>query len=159
MADLLWSSYKAAAADCLDSANLNSLADDCWAATNEASDTITEIDNTTNKYMLMDVIIDLASLNIAADDAVVKIMVIPLVDGTNTPHYVVDHSTAGSNKIPASYGVHVAKFNVLNGAQMQSIERIPIGPNKFEVLVGNALGVSFAASGNTVKYRAYTPTS
>lgn len=159
MADLLWSSYKAAAADCLDAANLNSLADDCWAATNEASDTITEIDNTTNKYMLMDVIIDLASLNIASDDAVVKVMIIPLVDGTNTPHYVIDHSTAASNLIPLSYGVHVAKFNVLNGAQMQSIERIPIGPNKFEVLVGNALGVSFASSGNTVKYRAYTPTN
>jgi len=158
--NLLWTSYAAAAAELLDSDNLNSLADGCLASANESSDTITtSIDNTSNLYTFVDVGIVLASLNITAPGTV-DIVLLPLnMDGSTWPYFAVDHSTSGNNKVPLHNGVYSASFQVKNGAQSQLIERVPIGPTKYLAVVKNNTGVALASSGNHAYYRAYTAQS
>lgn len=155
MAEVRWTAYKAAAAEAMDGENLNSLATGCAASAGETSDTITEIDNSSNLYQYMDLFIGLASLNVAAKGFVTAYVIPVGADGSAYPYYAVDHATAGSNKLPAHYQAGYAEFQILNGAQEQVIERIVIPPTKFRVAISQALGVSFAASGNTVKYRCY----
>lgn len=155
MAEFKWTAYKAAAAEAMDGANLNSLATGCAASAGETSDTIMEIDNTSNLYQYMDLFIGLASLNITAK-GIVTAYVIPVgADGSTYPYFAVDHSTAANNKLPVHYQAGYAEFQVLNGAQEQVIQRIVIPPTKFRVAISQALGLSFASSGNTVKYRCY----
>lgn len=148
------------AADAMDSANLNSLANGCSASAGEASDTITELDNSTDLKSHADFFIDLASLNISSTTAAMHLFLVPAMsDGTSKPHFVVDHTTAGSNKIPRHYYAGTARFNVLNGAQSQAIRGIKLPPGKYWPILTNALGVALAASGNTLKHRSYNSPS
>jgi len=155
--NLLWTSYAAGSSPLLDSDNLNSLADGCWASANESGDTIiTSINNAISLFTFIDVGIVLASLNITAPGTV-DVVLLPLnMDGSTWPYFAVDHSTAGNNKVPLHNGVYSASFQVLNGAQSQVIQRIPIGPTKYLAVVKNNTGVALASSGNQVYYRVYT---
>lgn len=152
-----WSAYRAAAAESLDGANLNSLASLCAAAAGEASDTITEIDNSGNKDFFADFYLDLASLNITSTTGTVDLYLIPVgADESTYPHYVIDHTTTGNVKLPAEYYADSFTFNALNGAQMQVLTKVDIPPCKFRPAVYNRLGVAWAASGNTLKHRTYS---
>lgn len=154
--EIKWTAYKAAAAEALDGANLNSLATGCSAAAGEAGDTIAEIDNSGNLYQYADFFVSLASLNIASATAYVLLSLIPVGnDGSTYPYHAVDHATAANNKVPAHYSVGTIAFAVLNGAQEQVLQRVVLPPTKFRVVITNQLGVSLAASGNTVKLRCY----
>lgn len=150
------SAYDAAAAEIIDSANLNSLASGCSAGTGEASDTIMEFDNSSAHKSHADVFINLASINITSTTAAIHLYVIPVgADGTNFPHYAVDHATAANNKIPRNYYAKSARFNVLNGAQEQVIRGVPLPPAKYRYVITNGLGLALAASGNVIKHRLY----
>lgn len=150
-----WGGYRAAVADAMDGANLNSLAASCAAAAGEASDTITHIDNGTNRDVYADFDINLASLNITAIGEVALYIIPVLGDDSTFPDYTIDHSTSGNVKLPLHYYARSARFNVKNGAQSQRIVGVEIPPCKFRVAVVNQLGVAWAASGNTVQYRSY----
>ena len=156
MTAFTWGAYRAAAAEAMDGANLNSLASLCAAAAGEASDTITDIDNTSNGDYYGDFYLDLASLNITAVGGV-DLFLIPVgSDGTTFPHYVIDHTTTGNVKLPSHYFAAQFQFNILNGAQMQVLTGIQLPKCKFRPAVYNRLGVAWAASGNTLKYRSYS---
>lgn len=153
--DFGWGAFRAAAATAIDSANLNSLVTLCAAAAGETSDTVTEIDNSSNKDLYADFCLSLASLNITAI-GVVELYLIPILDDdTNWPHYVIDHSTTGNVKLPQHYYAGVFQFNILNGAQAQILTRVPIPPSKVRPAVYSRLGPTWAASGNTLTYRTY----
>ena len=59
-------------------------------------------------------------------------------------------------KLPSHYFAAQFQFNILNGAQMQVLTGIQLPKCKFRPAVYNRLGVAWAASGNTLKYRSYS---
>lgn len=153
--ELTWSGYKAAAAEALDGANLDSLADGCLAAAGEALDTITEIDNTSTKYLYADFELSLASLDITAR-SVCNLFIISTVDGTDYPDYTVDHSTPANVVLAeANFFVKAIEFHAANAAQRQTARGVVLPPGKFRVAIMNKLGVAFASSSNTLKWRPY----
>lgn len=117
---------------------LNSLADGAESSLGS------EIDNTTNRDQLMDLNIALASLNPTGAPYVV-IKVHTSVDGTNYE----DGDAAPSYHVAVSTG---------SGAKRASLRHIPLSPGKHKLALTNETNVSLAASGNTVKYRTYSPT-
>lgn len=124
-------------------------------ATGSAIDS-SAIDNTnagtTAGALFIDVILSLASLAVASTSAYVAVYLVPSVDGTNYAHY----TTGASPKMPQQYFVGNILFNVLTAAQMQELTRIEAPAGLFKLVIISQLGVTMAASGNTLAYRAST---
>jgi len=97
--DFTWSGYKAVSSNVL-TTELNSLGDGNTTALSS------EIDNTSNKYMLADFQLDLASVTISSTSAYCTLFVIPTVDGTNYPDW--GSSTYGN--YDAAYAVGTFLF-------------------------------------------------
>jgi len=118
---------------------LNSLADAAESALG------TEIDNTTNRDMYMDLNVVLASLA-AATAPFIVVKVYTSVDGTNYE----DGDAA------PSYSMQV---DAATSAKRGSIRGILLSPGKHKLTLTNECNVALAATGNTVKYRTYGPTT
>ena len=143
--DILWSGYKAASANVL-TTELNSLADGNVCALSA------EIDNTSNKYILADLQLDLASLTISSTSAFVSVFVVPTVDGTNYPDWA---SGAFANYHGQYFAASAAVRNVSSTTARANARGILVPPGKFKVALYSKVGVTLASSNNTLAARYY----
>lgn len=115
-----------------------------------------EIDNSVNKWTMADFILDLGSAAFGtATDARVLLYLVPSVDGTNYPDFVVNVTTEErENEV---YYAGSFTPNADTEAQVALTARnVKLPVAKFKVAMRNAAGVSLAASGNTLKYRPHS---
>lgn len=148
MAEFNWTAYTAALAELVAAADLNSLANDAMVA---MADGI-EIDNGTNRDFYIDVELYLASVDLSAQtNPAVNLYLFRALDGTN-----YEDDWANPAKLAAVVPVEPG-----SGAQVHRAvyEGILIPPGKFKILPENKTGAAFAASGNTLQYRAYSEES
>ena len=144
MADAILSGYKEAAQTAL-STGLNSLADATWASLSSA------IDNSTSKYMMMDIEVVLASAAFTGADSAVEIYVVPSVDDTNYPTF--QESGTADEQENNQYYVGSVTTTGATAAQRMVLRNVACPNGLFKIGIRNQTGVAFAASGNTVKYR------
>ena len=147
MVDAVLSGYKAAAQAVVFSGTrtLVSLADNEWT---DESDVI---DNSSNKYMMADLELVLASAVFTGTDSIVEIYLIPSVDDTNYPNWtgdgIVDEQ---ENQI---HFVGSVTTSAVTEAQRLTLRSVALPAGKFKFGVRNRAGVALAASGNTLFWR------
>jgi len=122
---------------------LTSLASGGWTSLSD------EIDNSTNKYMLADIYIELGSAAFTAGSTF-EVYVIPTVDGTNYPTW-----TTGTADETENFNHFVGSVNTSGGtaAQKMILTNIPLPSGKYKFGFRNKGGVVLAASANTVYWR------
>ena len=147
MADTTLSGYKAAATAIAWTSGqaLNSLSNNEW------TDLSDEIDNSTNKYMLYDLEIYLASAAFTGATSRVDIYLLASVDGTNYPNWTGNVTTAEPEN--EQYRVDTVFTSQATEAQRMVSLRIPVPNGKHKFAFRNRTGVALAASANTAKYR------
>ena len=145
MADSILSGYKAAAQTGL-TTELNTLADNGFSALSS------EIDNSSNKYMLADLEVSLASFTAGTTgDEAIEIYLVPSQDDTNYPDWTTGTSDAQENNnhfvgsVPIKQSGAAAKRNVLRS--------VALPPGKFKLAARNRCNAALAASGNTITWR------
>lgn len=144
MAETTWSGYKAASATAL-TTELNSLANGSVSALSS------EIDNSTNKYLFMDLELYLASLT-PTTGGYVSVYVVPSEDGTNYPSFDTGASPGDYN---GNYFVTSFSTKAATAAQRMVRREILVPPGKWKIAVQNSCGAALAASGNTLSWRPY----
>lgn len=144
MADAILSGYKAAAQTAL-STELNSLADATWSSLSS------EIDNSSNKYMLCDIEVVLASAAFTGSDSVVEIYLVPCMDGTNYPNFQA--SGTADEQENNQYYVGSVTTSGATAAQRMVLRNVALPNGTYKFGVRNQTGVALASSGNTVKWR------
>jgi len=89
MGDITLSGYKAAATAIAwtSGQSLDSLADNEW------TDLSDEIDNSSDKYMLVDLELYLPSVAFSGTDSAIEVYLVPSVDGTNYPNWTGNVTT------------------------------------------------------------------
>lgn len=148
MADTTLSGYKVAAQTVTfaGTQTLASLTDGEWTNLSNA------IDNSTNKYMMADLELVLGSVAFpAAVDNLVSFYLVPSVDGTNYPNWVGNVTTEVQEN-----NIHFIGSVVCSDAteaQRLVLRAVSLPPGLYKYGVRNTAGVSFAASGNTLKWR------
>lgn len=110
--------------------------------TNTQVDGSTVIDNATDLYQFINFEVVLASLTPAVG-GFISIIAVPAIDGTN----YLDSNVNFLDVIIATIGLRNNAAAVRAGKTM-----VPIGPFKYKLSLYQNAGVSFAASGNTLKY-------
>lgn len=139
LAGLTWSS--------LDTTTLNSI------ASGNAILSGTQIDNSSAFDMFADVEVVLASLAAVAPNFV-GVYFYPLnSDGSTYGDGRFGSSAAGPP--PSSYYVGSIGMVAATQAQQGTLRGIILPPGKGKFVLYNGMGVAFASSGNTLKYRTY----
>lgn len=122
----------------------NSLADNGWTSLSD------EIDNSSNKYLLMDWELDLGSAAFTGIDSGVEIYVVRSVDGTTYPTWTTGTSDEQEN------APHYRDFATTTGttaAQVMTGGPIAMPQGKFKFGFRNRANVTLASSGNTFSWR------
>jgi len=145
MTDVVNSGYKSAAQTVSWSANpFDALINDEWT---DLSDVI---DNSLQRNLFMDFVLDLGSVVFTGADAAIEIYVVPSVDGTNYPEWlggVATNEQEHNQYFAASITVHpdtAAFHGVFRKVEM------PVG--LFKIAVRNKANVTLNAT-NTLKWR------
>ena len=152
MADIRNSGYHAAETTVL-STELNSLASETWAALSS------EQDVTANGYLFMDIEVVTGNPSTgwtAGGNS--ELYVVPTLDGTNYPTFVV----SGTNDEPENNPYFVGSTpNQGSGTTgYRSVKRgVEVPAGKFKVGFRNKNGDALASSGNTVKIRYWSYTN
>jgi len=147
MAEALLSGYKAAEAAIVFSGTrtLVSLADEEWTHLSN------EIDNSTNKYILVDLRIVLGSAAYTGTDSGIELYLVPSVDGTTYPTWtgdgIVDEQENGQ------FFVGFAPTTGATEAQNMVIRSITLPNGKYKWGVRNRTNVALPASGSTIYWR------
>ena len=128
--------------------DLDSLTDNEW------TDLSDEIDNSTDKYSVVDIEIVLGSAAFTGTDSALEVYIVPSVDGTNYPNWTGNVTTDEQENNP--YFVGSIPTSGATEAQREVISRVPIPPGKFKFGFRSRLNVTAAASGNTVKWRPHS---
>lgn len=144
MTDVKLSGYKAEAQTAL-SGDLDSLGDNTWSPLSS------EIDNSTTGYMFADLELYLASLIPTGADAAVEVYLVPSIDGTSYPNYLI----SSSNDAQENNQYFVGSFTLesSSGVFRATLRGIELPPGKFKFGVRNRANVGLASSGNTLKWR------
>ena len=147
MANTTLSGYLAAAQSGL-TTQMNGLSDNVFSALGNS------IDNSTTKYMLCDVQIDLASFTAGTTgDEVIEIYLVPSVDGTNDPDWATGSADAQQNNslfvgsVPISQGA---------GAKRAVLRNVALANGSFKWAVRNRANATLAGSGNTLTWRPHS---
>lgn len=127
---------------------LASLADDEW------TDLSDEIDNSTNKYIQVDLELVLASAAFTGTDSIVEVYIVPSVDGTNYPNWT--GNVTSDEQENNQYFVAAITTSGATEAQRAAVQRVPVPPGKYKYGLRNKGGVALAASGNTLKWRPHS---
>jgi hypothetical protein len=127
------------------STELNSLANGALATS------ATPYDNSANLNLYADIEILLAALSPTAG-ASVSVYVLESVDGTNFPA----QNAADLAKTSSQLFFVMPMGNTASTAQRTVLRNMPLSPAKYTVGLINNMGVPLAASGNTVKFLAYS---
>jgi len=128
------------------SSELDSLADEGLALSGEIS-------NDTNRYMFVDLELNLASVDLqSSSNPVIRVWFLPkLSDGTN-------FEDGGSSVEPARMPDANFPLREISGEQ-HVVARSVLAPNgNFKILVKNETDATLASSGNTLKYKMYGQT-
>lgn len=120
----------------------------------EFTDLSDEIDNSTNKYYLVDLEVVLASAAFTGADAIIEVYLIPSVDGTNYPTWT-GNGTADEQENPGFYIGYVTTTGT-TAAQRMVLRGVELPPGKYKYGFRNRGNVSLAASGNAVNWRPYS---
>ena len=148
MADATLSGYKVTAqtVSFTGTQTLTSLADDEWTNLSDA------IDNSTNKYIMVDLELVLGSASFpVATDNIVSFYLVPSVDGTNYPNWVGNIATeVQENNI---HFIGSVTCSDATEAQRLVLRAVSLPPGLYKYGVRNRAGVAFASSGNTLKWR------
>jgi hypothetical protein len=122
---------------------------------NEYTDLSDEIDNSTNKYELVDVRVVMASAAfITPADCGMEIFLIPTVDGTNYPTWTGNTTTDQVHNGP--YLVGYVPFTGTTAAQSAVLMEVPLPNGKYKWAARNRGNVTLAGSGNTLNWRPHS---
>jgi hypothetical protein len=127
---------------------LNGLTNDEWTSLSD------EIDNSTNKYYLCDLEIELASAAFAGTDSTIECYLVPCVDGTNYPNWMGDVTTDRQENNQYFVGVGVTSGSTV--AQNITVRNIQLPPGKYRWGFRNRANVSLAGSGNVIGWRPHS---
>ena len=152
MGDVTLSGYKAAATSVsfTGTQTLASLADNEWTNLSDA------IDNSTNKYMLVDLELVLASAAFTGTDSIVEFFLVPSVDGTNYGDWTGNVTTDEQEN--QQYFVGSVTTSGATAAQRLILRNVVLPDGLYKWGVRNKSGVAFAASANTLKWRPHQVT-
>lgn len=126
---------------------LTSLADNGFTSLSD------EIDNSTTKYMLADLYIELGSAVFTGVDSSIDVFVVPSVDGTNYPSWATGTAEETEN---LCHLVGSGPTTASTAAQKIVITNIPLPTGKFKFAFRNRGNVSLASSANTVYWRPHS---
>ena len=125
---------------------LNSLTD------NEYTDLSDEIDNSTNKYMFVDLRFVIASAAfITPADCGMEVFLIPTVDGTNYPTWTGNTTTDQVHN--SAFLVGYVPWTGTTAAQASVLLVIPLPNGKYKWAARNRGNVSLAAASNVINWR------
>jgi len=143
MGEVTWTSY--GSWQTAISSDLDSLANDGLAISSA-------IDNSSNKYLFMDLELYLASVDLSGQpNPAIYVWLIARTDGVN-------FEDGGTSVAPARFPDAIFRLREVNAAQRVFARMIMTTPDQFKILVQNKTGVTLAASGNTIKYNLYSET-
>jgi len=118
----------------------------------------TAIDNSTNRYLYVELELVLASVDLSSQtNPAVDVYLVPSYDGTNYADTGTDGSTTDlplSDYLVASMGV-----SETSAAHLAVSPHILLDPVKYTPVVVNSTGAALAATGNTLKCKTYTVTT
>lgn len=137
LTDVVWSSGQ----------SINGLTDNEW------SDLSDEIDNTTNRYVMADLEIELSSASFSGSDSSIEIYIAAVVDDTNAPTWTGNATTDEQQN--NQYFVASGTTTGASGAQRITIRNVRL-PLRFRFGVRNITNVTLAASGNTLGWRPHS---
>lgn len=129
--------------------SLNSLSDD------EYTDLSDEIDNSTNKYLSVDLLITLASAAFTGTDSILEIFLVRSVDGTTYPNWTGNVTTDEQENDQYLVGA-VKTSGATEANTINTVQPILLPPGKYKWGFRNRTGVSTAASGNTAEWRPHS---
>lgn len=134
------SGYRAAVAN-LHTTSLNSLANNANSAASS------NIDNSTNKDLFIDLTLTVATQGVARSaGATVGVYLVMALDGTNLD---------AVNEVTAELAA-VFTLDASTTARQLTRRDVPIPPGIYAVFVRNQTGQAFAASGNILEFRAHS---
>jgi len=150
MADLKLSGYFAAAASVSFSGTqtINSLTD------NEYTDLSDEIDNSTNKYVFVDLELVLGSAAFTGTDSGIEVYIVPSIDGTNYPTWTGNGTSDEQENNP--YYVGFIPTTGTTAAQRGVLMRVRLPNGKYKYGIRNRGNVTLASSGNTLSWRPHS---
>jgi hypothetical protein len=128
--------------------DLDSLTDDEWTDLTDA------IDNSTNKYALVDLELVLGSAAFAGTDSIIEAYLIASVDGTNYGDWTGNVTTNEQENQP--YLVFSFTTSGATAAQRLIKKRVALPNGLYKWGFRNKSGVTLAASGNTFKWRPHS---
>ena len=131
----------------LDTTTLNSI------ASGNAILSGTQIDNSTALDMFADIEVVLASLAAAAPNFV-GVYFYPL-NSDNSTYGDGRFGSSAAGPPPSQYFVGTIGMVAATQAQQGTLRGIILPPGKGKFVLHNQMGVAFASSGNTLKYRTY----
>ena len=143
MADSILSGYKDTPQTAL-STELNSLVDNGFSALSG------EIDNSTNKYMLADIEVSLASFTAGTTgDEAIELYLVPSQNGTTFPDWATGSADAQENNLYFVVSVPIAQGD---GAKLGVLRYVALPNGKWKLGVRNRSNGTLAA-GSTVTWR------
>ena len=143
MGEVTWTSYGSWVTAL--TTELNSLANDGLAISSE-------IDNSSDKKLFVDIEVYLASVDLSSQpNPAIYIWLIARTDGTN-------FEDGGSSVEPARMPDAIIPLREVNGAQRVFARMLMATPDQFKILVQNKTGTALASSSNTLKYNLYGET-
>lgn len=127
------------------------------AADNEYTDASDAVDNSTNKYMLADVEIVLASAAFTGTDSGIEVYLIPSVDGTNYPTWT-GNGTADEQENNGFFVGFVSTTGT-TAAQRMVLRDVELPNGLYKWAFRNRGGVTLASSGNSASWRPHSVAS
>jgi len=124
---------------------LDALADDEW------TDLSDEVDNATDKHMLADVEIVLASAAFAGTGSGIEVYLIPSVDDTNYPNWTGDTTTDEYEN--NQYFVGFCSTSGATEANRMVLRGVSLPNGRYRWAFRSRAGVALAASGNSASWR------
>jgi len=128
--------------------SLDSLTDGEWTDVSDA------IDNTTNKYTVVDCELVLGSAAFTGTDSIVSLYIIPSVDGANYGDWTGNVTTDEQEN--NAYYVGSFLTSGASTAQRLPLRDVRIPPGLYKIGLRNTSNVTLAASGNTLKWRPHS---
>jgi hypothetical protein len=130
--------------------SLDSITDNEWTTLTDA------IDNSTNKYVMVDLEIKLGSAVFTGTDSLLEVYLVPSVDGTSYGDWTGDVTTDEQQN--NQYYVGSVTTTGATEAQVMVLRDVKIPPGLYKYGFRSRLGVAAAASGNSVKWRPHSYT-
>lgn len=123
---------------------------------NEYTDLSDEIDNSTNKYMYVDLDISLGSAAFTGTDSGIECYLIPCVDGTNYPTWTGNGTSDEQEN--DRYFVGFASTTGTTAAQRMAIRDIELPNGKYKWAFRSRANVTMNAT-NTISWRPHSVAS